>query len=238
LVERDEPRFGVDSHRSHRRREPRTDERVSGSWRGAANLLQRRSEIESNHDVGIEHPKQRVEVAGARRRQEGGHHLALGTHVRVERRGYALDAAPGATRELPDRGRRLADDPCDLLESNAERVVQHEGEPLGGVQRFQHDEQREADRLGAQHFALGVGAFRDGAVAHPRCLPRVLPLDHRIRKSNTGRLFAPGAARSQHVERDSCNHRRQPAAQIVDAGRVCAAQTQPSLLHDVFCLSV
>jgi len=30
----------------------------------------------------------------------------------------------------------------------AKHVVQHEGEPLGGGERFEHHEQREADRVG------------------------------------------------------------------------------------------
>jgi hypothetical protein len=36
--------------------------------------------------------------------------------------------------------------------------VQDEGEPLGGRQRVEHDEQRQADGIGEEHLLFGVGA--------------------------------------------------------------------------------
>ena len=35
--------------------------------------------------------------------------------------------------------------------------MQHEGDPFGRRQRFQHDEQRQADIVGKLGFALGIG---------------------------------------------------------------------------------
>ena len=51
---------------------------------------------------------------------------------------------------------RAVDDRCDLVERQPEQVVQHEGQPLGRRERLEHDEQREADRVGEQRFVLGV----------------------------------------------------------------------------------
>jgi hypothetical protein len=35
--------------------------------------------------------------------------------------------------------------------------VEHEREPLGGIERVEHDEQRESDRIGELCFLLGTG---------------------------------------------------------------------------------
>lgn len=46
------------------------------------------------------------------------------------------------------------------VEGEGEHVVQHEGEPLGGAQMFEHDQQRQPDRVGEQRLLLRVGAVR------------------------------------------------------------------------------
>ena len=48
--------------------------------------------------------------------------------------------------------------------------MQHVGEPLGGGQSIEHDQQREADRVGEQNFGLRTAADLRG---HD-CLEHVL----------------------------------------------------------------
>ena len=47
------------------------------------------------------------------------------------------------------------------------------------------------------------------------------------------RLLPSRVARAQHVERDPRDHRREPAAEVLDPRRVGAAEAQPGLLHGV-----
>ena len=49
-------------------------------------------------------------------------------------------------------------------------------------------------------------------------------------------LFAPPVARSQDVQADAGDDRRQPAAEVVDLARVGAADPQPGLLDGVVSL--
>jgi len=97
--------------------------------------------------------------------------------------------------------------------------VQHEREPFGGGQRFQHHEQGHADRV-SQHrlvFRTVVGGI----------------LYQRFGQPAAGVNLATGLAGPQHVQADPPDHRGQPAAQVADAARVAAAEPQPRLLHRV-----
>ena len=82
---------------------------------------------------------------------------------------FRITSPSWATRRTatPDssRGRRAPHDGSDLVEGNGEDVVQHEREPLGGSQSVEHQEQREADRIGQQCSVLGVGCV---LAAHAR----------------------------------------------------------------------
>jgi hypothetical protein len=60
-------------------------------------------------------------------------------------RSRALDPPAGATGRLAGRGGRAPDDGRDVLERDGEDVVQDEGEPFGGRQRVQDDQQRGTD---------------------------------------------------------------------------------------------
>jgi hypothetical protein len=59
---------------------------------------------------------------------------------------------------LPRRAFRAADDRCDLVERNAERVVENERHPLGRLQLFEDDHQREPNRF--RHYRLVFGGVR------------------------------------------------------------------------------
>ena len=92
--------------------------------------------------------------------------------VGVGERVLALDAAARAAGELAGRRRGAVEDPRDLVEGHGEHVVQHEREPLGRAQRLEHDEQREADRVGQQRLVLGVGAVLAVTIGSGRCTPK------------------------------------------------------------------
>ena len=120
--------------------------------------------VGAQHDIGIEHRDERVEVALAGSGEEGVDHLSLTGEVGVGNGRRALHPAPGPARQLPGRVRRPPHDRGDLVERHGEHVVQHERQPLRGSERVEHDQQGEADRVGEQRFVLRidpVGATHD-----------------------------------------------------------------------------
>ena len=124
-----------------------------------------------------------------------------------------------AARQLPRRLRGALEDRRDVVEGHGEHVVQHEGQPLGGAQRVEHDEHREPDRVGEQRLLLGVGRVRAAA-------------------AGSGASASSGSSRRDvRVRSMSRRHagddRRQPAAEVVDGARVGAAEPQPRLLDGV-----
>ena len=56
-----------------------------------------------------------------------------------------LHATACAARELAGGCRGAPNDRSDLIEGQIEHIVQHERDPLGGREGFEHDEQGEAD---------------------------------------------------------------------------------------------
>jgi len=67
------------------------------------------------------------------------------------------DAAPGAARELTRRRDAALDDGGDLIEGDAEDVVEDEGDGLRGRECVEHDQEREPDRVGEQQLLFWVG---------------------------------------------------------------------------------
>ena len=49
--------------------------------------------------------------------------------------------------------------------------MQHEREPLGGIQRLEHHEQRQADRVGQQRLVLGIDPVRGLTIGSGTCGP-------------------------------------------------------------------
>ena len=176
--------------------------------------------VGAQHDVGVQDRDEALEVTVTGGGEEGVDDAALLVQVRVRRRGGALDAAAGAAGELARGGRGAVDQRADLVEGHGEHVVQDEGEPLGGRERLEHDQQGEPDRVGEQRLVLGV----DGVGA----------VDQRVGDAHLlQRRLAPRRARAQHVQRHARDDRRQPAAEVLDLVRVGAVQAQPGLLHGV-----
>ncbi len=99
--------------------------------------------------------------------------------------------------------------------------MQHEREALGGLERVEHHQEREADRVGEQQLLFGVGR-----------VPAV-----RARRLAVERLLAARLARAQHVQAYARDDGRQPALQVVDAAAVGAAEPEPGLLDRVLGLA-
>jgi hypothetical protein len=133
--------------------------------------------------------------------------------------GRALDAATAAARELPRRRRSSAHDRCDLVERHGEDIVQHEGDPFGGREGVEDNEQCEPDGIAQQGFLLGIDPL--------------LRTQDGIREVGLEGRFAARLARSQHVEADPPDDRRQPGPQVVDIARVGAAEADPGFLDGV-----
>jgi hypothetical protein len=81
--------------------------------------------VGAEHDIGVQHLEQRLEVPFTRGGEEGVDDFTLTAEAGVGDRGLLLDAA-GAAGELPCRGRRAFDDRGDLVEGDGEHVVQNE----------------------------------------------------------------------------------------------------------------
>jgi len=172
-----------------------------------------RDEVRRNHERFFEVYVRCTIDKLVERDVKGLYKKALAGEIGVGSGGRALHPATCAARELPCRGRGAAHDGGDLVERQAEHVVQHERDALGGGQRSQHHEQRESDRVGQQHLLLGV---------------------ERVRQVDAQRLLAPRLSRPQHVEAHPRDDRRHPPTQVFDSGRSRPAQAQPRFLHGVF----
>ena len=112
--------------------------------------------VGAEDDVRVEHLDERFEVAVAGSGKERVYDLALTREIRIRHGSRAADAPPCAACELTGRGRASLDDRRDLLERHPEHVVEDECEPLRRRQRVEHDEQRQADRVGEERLVLGA----------------------------------------------------------------------------------
>jgi len=97
--------------------------------------------------------------------------------------------------------------------------VQHEGEPLGRVQRLEYDQQRKTHRVG-EDALLGR-------------IDPVAGLDDRVGHAHAQRVLAPGSPRAQHVQALPRHDRGEPAGDVVHVLARGARDSQPSLLHRV-----
>jgi hypothetical protein len=93
--------------------------------------------------------------------------------------------------------------------------VQHEGESLRRRERVEHDEQREADRVGQHRLVLRLGPALG------------------VRPVQLQRLLAARAPATQHVQAHPADDRGQPAAEVVHAGGPGVLQAQPCFLDGV-----
>jgi hypothetical protein len=155
-----------------------------------------------------------VEPAAPRGGEEGVDDRALPHRVGRRPLLAALDLPPSPVRELLRRLGRAVQDRADLVERDGEGVVQHERQPLVRRERVEHHQQRCSHRVGERRLLGGIrGVAR------------------RVRGSAVHRPV--GRPCPEHVQRYARDHGGQPAAEVVDAACVGAAQPQPGLLHGV-----
>jgi hypothetical protein len=142
----------------------------------------------------MEHPDESVEVSGPAGGEERFDDIALTSDIAIVRsRSRALHRPACSARELPGRGWGPPDQRGDLLERQVEHIVQHEGEALGGTQRFKHHEQREPNRIAEQRILFGVGL--------------ALAADHGVGHAKAGRLLGTGLSGLECVQAHARNDR-------------------------------
>ena len=97
--------------------------------------------------------------------------------------------------------------------------MEHEGEALRGPQRVDHDLEGEADRVGQEHFLLGVGPVGG---AHDR-----------VRDVRLERLLVMGVPGAERVQADPGDDRRQPGLHVVDVVGPGPVDPLPGILDGV-----
>ncbi|HEY6237086.1 MAG TPA: hypothetical protein VIW69_18430, partial [Candidatus Elarobacter sp.] len=96
--------------------------------------------------------------------------------------------------------------------------MQHERDAFRRAERFEHDQQREADRVRQHRFVLGPLFGRGFTRA------RVVG----------DQLLAAALARTQHVEADAGDDGRQPAAEVRYLSGIGTTDAHPRFLERVF----
>jgi hypothetical protein len=173
----------------------------------------RGSFVDVNGDVGIEHGDESVEVCRSQGSDEFVDDFPLLREFGTGSRRRALHAAARPTGELTCSFGSAADDLCYLVERRAEEIVKDEGEPLGGIEAIENDEQREADGIGQHGFLFGVDLFRNNRRRW------------RIGSSSGEGFLAARIARAKHVEADPRDNRGQPTTEIFDRVGVRTVET-------------
>ena len=185
-----------------------------------------RAAVGPQHHVGVECGDQRVEVTHPRRSQERLDHLALGADVDVRRGGPGPDAPPGPAGQLARRLRGAVDKAGDLLERNAEHVVQHEGEPLGeGASVSSTTSRASPTESAVAPRARGSTPSARSMIGSGRCGVQQLPPRRTARERS---IF------SEHPRDDG---RRPPRRGSRSRPVRSRWQPQPGLLHRVFRLA-
>ncbi len=170
--------------------------------------------IGAQYNIGIEDSQQRCEIPTLRGRQKGVHHVPLPRPVSFHPRGPALHTPSRSTRQLPRRRSGPVHERSNLLERQAEHVMQYERHPFRGRQHLKDHEHRDADRVRDFRDAPSLVASQD------------FP-------SSGDRLFAAHLPRAQHVQAHASHHGRQPSPEIFNPVRIGSRQPQPGLLHGI-----
>jgi hypothetical protein len=173
---RDDSRSSVHERRSCELDKRRESERLLGNGPRTAELPRcaRRhgTAVGSDHNLWIENRQKCVEVTAARGSEESIDNFSLTGEIGIGSLGRSSHSAARAARELPCRGWGAPHDGSDLVEGHGEHVVQHEREPLGRTQRFEHQEQRETNRVGQQSFVRGSIPPARLTIGSGTCTPR------------------------------------------------------------------
>ena len=191
----------------------RAVEHLGGGWSPAAI-------VGAENDIGIEKRNKALELTATGCAEEGVDHLPLPSKIRIwSRQLRPLDSAPRPARELSCCLGRSPDHRSDLGEGHLEHVVEHEREPLGRREGIEHDQEREADRVGQHRFLFGLAHSLDADIG--------------IGEVAIERFLAPGIARPQDVQTDASNDGGQPAAKVFNLASPGPADPEPGVLNSV-----
>ena len=176
--------------------------------------------VGAQHDVGVEHRHQRLEVAVAGGGEVGVDDRLLAGQVRVRR----------GRRSRTRRRARLASWRVACGERSTIAAISSNGTAnmscstnasrSAGLSVSSTTCSAIPTDVGQQRLVLGIGPGR-----------RVV--DDRLRPEAVERLLAAGPAGPEHVQADPGDDRRQPPLEAVDLLGVGPLQPQPRLLHGV-----
>ena len=133
--------------------------------------LERAARVSAQHDLRIEHGQQlrRSHRRGQPRETHRRPARCCADNAVGHRRG-ALYPPTGTARKHLGGVTRTPHDRRELLERYREHVVQHEREPLGRIERFEHDEQTQArpNRRATRRLQDRLRSRRPGPADEPR----------------------------------------------------------------------
>ena len=109
--------------------------------------------IGRHDDIRVEDAQQGLEIAGPGSSDERVDHLPLDGQIGIGLGRLGAHASSRSTGQLARRRRRPVDDDRDLVEADAEHIVEHERQSLGRRQCLEHDQQR--DPHGVGHDGIG-----------------------------------------------------------------------------------
>lgn len=175
--------------------------------------------VGSEFDIGVEDGDESLEVAGARGAKEGLDNVPVAGEVDGGVVGGAMDPAAATAGELAGSDGSASDDLRDLVEGDAEDVVEDEGDALGRGEVLKDREHGKANGLGEHRFAFRVDGIGEG-----------------IAVDGEG-FFAASLASAEHIEADAGDDGGQPAGEIVDAAGVHPGEAEPRFLDGVIGLA-
>jgi hypothetical protein len=124
-------RGSVHEHRSCEPDTPGEGECLLGHSSRPAYLARHSTAVCSEHNLGVEHREQRVEVNVARGSKEGIDGFSLANEISVGNRGSPSHPAACTARELSCCGRGAVHDGGDLVEGHGEHVMLEHREQRG-----------------------------------------------------------------------------------------------------------
>src|SRR6202046_5712134 len=181
-----------------------------------------RASVRSVYNIWIEHGEKRVEVTAAHGCEKGINNFSLAAEMDIGNWSRFPHPTARTARELPGSNRRTPYYGSNLVKGYCKHAVQHECQTFGRSQRFEHDKQREPDRVGQQRFTFRVDP--------------VFATQNRIWHARVKRVLSSRLSRAQHVQANASDDCRQPSAEIFDVAGIGAVEPQPCFLDRIVCL--
>jgi hypothetical protein len=160
-LEHDEqPGCAVDEHRPPEQGQAGEVLRLTSHLLRTANLARstrlHRSGVGSEDHLPVEDSDEPVEIAVLRSRPKGLDHPSLNFRVGSGSGVARLNAAACAAGKLPGRIGGALEDSSDLLEGDAEDIMQHERDVLGRNKLLEYNHQSQPDAAGQQRGMLCI----------------------------------------------------------------------------------